>query len=341
MTIMLDDITGADKLYPFGQVKSVAHIRIGMLTILEKWQHFFDHVVLRSNNPAPIAEASVFSALDVPSFELLKSLAAGQKPKNEQLVSLGHAIDIFKNNEWALQQDFEMLTAGKVSQPLPGYVIAAAADKIFIEQGADIKPCFINAESGPVYISANATIMEGAMLRGPLFIGKKSVVKMGAKIYGATSVGPYSIAGGEIKNSVIMGYSNKAHDGYLGDSVLGEWCNLGAGTSNSNLKNNASPVRLLSPSGNQTTEAGIKCGLLMGDYSRSAINTSFNTGTIVGVCCHVFGEKPEKLVPDFSWGNERYDLQKALRDINNWKQLKGFEISKEEKISLQSIYNKT
>lgn len=340
MTIVLDDITGADKLFPFGQVKSIAHIRIGMLTILEKWQHYFEHVILLSEHEKPNGDSFTFSALDIPSLDLLKSLAAGHHHANGHFVSLTHASDIFKNNDWALRQDFEMLANNKTSQPLPPHVFATGKDNIFIEQGAQIHACFINAEAGPVYISEKAEIMEGAMLRGPLFIGKSSVVKMGAKIYGGTTIGPHCLSGGEIKNSVLTGFSNKAHDGYLGDSVLGEWCNLGAGTSNSNLKNNASHVMLFSHKGTEPVDAGTKCGLLMGDYSRCAINTSFNTGTIVGVSCNIFGSQPGKFVPNFTWGEEKYDLEKALRDINNWKKLKGFEITEDERISLISIFNK-
>lgn len=338
MTIVLDDITGANKLYPFGRVKSIAHIRIGMLTILEKWQHYFEQVILLSENKKTTGDTFTFSALDVPSLELLKSLASGHHHANGHFVSLNHASDIFKNNDWALRQDFEMLTNDKSSQALPKNIFATATDNIFLEPEAHIHPCFINAEAGPVYISEKAEVMEGAMLRGPIFIGKSAVVKMGSKIYGGTTIGPYCMAGGEIKNSVMMGFSNKAHDGYLGDSVLGEWCNLGAGTSNSNLKNNASNVMLISHKGEEPVDAGIKCGLLMGDYSRSAINTSFNTGTIVGVSCNIFGERPDKFVSDFSWGDEKYELGKALRDINNWKKLKGFEITEDERISLLSIY---
>ena len=182
--------------------------------------------------------------------------------------------------------------------------------------------------------------MEGCKIRGPFALGEKSVLKMGSKVYGATSVGPYCIVGGEIKNSVLFGFSNKAHDGYLGDSVIGEWCNLGAGTSNSNLKNNAGKIRIWTPKGE--INAGFKCGVLMGDYSRSSINTSFNTGTVVGACCNVFGGNlTPAYLPSFSWGNdgfERYEFDKALRDIENWKKLKGQEITENEKTILKYIF---
>ncbi len=161
------------------------------------------------------------------------------------------------------------------------------AKDIFIEQGARLAHCMLNASNGPIYIGKHAEIMEGSFIRGPFALCEGAVVKMGSKIYGATTIGPYCTVGGEIKNSVFLGYSNKAHDGYLGDAVIGEWCNLGAGTSNSNLKNNASDVKVWHNPSKDYIRAGIKCGLLMGDYSRAAINTSFNTGTVTGICANI------------------------------------------------------
>jgi len=211
---------------------------------------------------------------------------------------------------------------------------------VFLEEGATVKHCILNALNGPIYLGKNSEVMEGSMIRGPFALGEGSVVKMGAKIYGATTLGPWCMGGGEIKNSVMFGFSNKAHDGYLGDSVIGEWCNLGAGTSNSNLKNNAGKVRLWTPNGK--LEAGIKCGVLMGDYSRTAINTSINTGTVIGACCNVFGNglTPEH-VPNFSWGSdgiERYDLERAKNDVDAWKKLKGHEINEQEIKMLDYIF---
>jgi hypothetical protein len=168
---------------------------------------------------------------------------------------------------------------------------------------------------------------------------------MGATIYGATTIGPYSVVGGEIKNSVIFGYSNKAHEGYLGDAVLGEWCNLGAGTSNSNLKNNLGEIKVYNPFSANWINTGMKCGLFLGDYSRSAINTSFNSGTIVGICSNIFGNGlTPTYIPGFSWGYspiQKYQFEKALTDIINWKKLKNKTLSEEEIIQLQNIYNQT
>ena len=183
--------------------------------------------------------------------------------------------------------------------------------------------------------------MEGSMIRGPVAICEGATIKMGAKIYGATTIGPYCIAGGEIKNSILFGNSNKAHDGYLGDSVIGEWCNLGAGTSNSNIKNNASDVMVWTPYGQ--VNAGKKFGAMIGDYSRTAINTSINTGTVIGSCWNVFGQGlTPKYIPSFSWGSdgvERYKFEKALEDINNWMGLKHKQISDSEKFILKHIFD--
>jgi UDP-N-acetylglucosamine diphosphorylase/glucosamine-1-phosphate N-acetyltransferase len=184
-------------------------------------------------------------------------------------------------------------------------------------------------------------VMEGSMLRGPLSIGENAVVKMGTRIYGATTIGPHSTVGGEIKNSVIFGCSNKAHDGYLGDAVIGEWCNMGAGTSNSNVKNNAAEVAVYTPHG--PIKVGLKCGVMMGDYSRTAINTSINTGTVIGVSANVFGNGlTPKFIPSFSWGHDgiqRYKKEKALEDIRNWKKLKQQTLTETEEVILNHIFD--
>jgi hypothetical protein len=180
------------------------------------------------------------------------------------------------------------------------------------------------------------------MIRGPFAAGEKTVVKMGAKIYGATSAGPFCVLGGEIKNSVIFGYSNKAHDGYLGDSLIGEWCNIGAGSSNSNIKNSGGSVKIWNPLKKSFLNAGVKCGLIMGDYSRAAINTAFNTGTVIGPCCHVFGNgSTPPYLPSFSWGlnGELYAFDKAIQHINKWKKLKGLELDREEIKQLKTIFD--
>jgi UDP-N-acetylglucosamine diphosphorylase / glucose-1-phosphate thymidylyltransferase / UDP-N-acetylgalactosamine diphosphorylase / glucosamine-1-phosphate N-acetyltransferase / galactosamine-1-phosphate N-acetyltransferase len=234
-----------------------------------------------------------------------------------------------------------LLTKKRKSQRLPRSCKVIGKGKLFIEKGAIIQQAIFNTTAGPIYIGKNAEVMEGCMIRGPFAMGEGACLKMGAKVYAATTIGPYCIAAGEIKNAVMFGYSNKAHDGYLGDAVIGEWCNMGAGTTNSNMKNNAGDVRIWTPNGLKS--AGKKCGVLMGDYSRTVINTSINTGTVISVSCHVAGTGlSPKYIPSFSWGSEgvnRYQFEKALTDIEGWKKLKGHSLSENEKSILQHIFN--
>ena len=277
----------------------------------------------------------------VPSANFFKQLIKNPPtfPSTEDCKILEYPWQIFEYNSWAIRQDFEMLTAGRISSEISSTNKIICKENIFVEAGATINYSILNASDGPIYIAKNTEIQEGSLIRGPFALCEGSRVKMGTKIYGATTIGPYCLAGGEIKNSVLMGYSNKSHDGYLGDSVIGEWCNLGAGTSNSNLKNTAGTVKVWSNGKRNFIDAGNKCGLLMGDYSRCAINTSFNTGTVTGISCNIFGNVfPSKFIEDFTWGNEKYIFEKAISDINNWKKLKGLEITEEEIKSLKNIY---
>jgi UDP-N-acetylglucosamine diphosphorylase/glucosamine-1-phosphate N-acetyltransferase len=218
-----------------------------------------------------------------------------------------------------------LVTKGRKSQPISPTVQLVQLADIFIEEGAKLEFCTLNSSTGPIYVGKQAEIMEGSTIRGPFSIGFKSVLKMNSRVYGATSLGPNSLGGGEIKNSVMMGNSNKAHDGYLGDAVIGEWCNFGAGSSNSNLKNAAGNVKVWSMELDKMISVGQKCGVIMGDYSRLSINSSVNTGSVIGVCCTVFGAGllPRK-IPNFSWGVEgkRYNLDLAIKEINNWKIMK-------------------
>jgi UDP-N-acetylglucosamine diphosphorylase/glucosamine-1-phosphate N-acetyltransferase len=259
----------------------------------------------------------------------------------EPIHTIRYPWDIFQGNDWSIRQDFDLLTRKRKSKPISKTNRVTKPSQVFIEKGVKMENCTINASTGPVYIGAHAEVMDGSVIRGPFAMGEYSCLKMGAKVYGATTLGPYSIVGGEIKNSVLFGYSNKAHDGYLGDSVIGEWCNLGAGSSNSNLKNTASDVRVWTPHG--LVSAGKKCGVMMGDYSRTAVNTTINTGTVIGVCCNVFGSGlTPKYIPSFSWGSEglaRYSLEKVLPDNENWKQLKGQTLSDNEKSILTYIFD--
>ena len=224
----------------------------------------------------------------IPDPGLISSLSQKvQKNYVQHTNSLLNPVDILRYNEREIKNDFRLITEGRNSEPISS-TNKLSGSAIFLEPGAVVEHCYLNASEGPIYIGKDSLLMEGSMIRGPFAIGEKGLVKMGTKIYGATSAGPQCVLGGEIKNTVIFGYSNKAHDGYLGDSVIGEWCNLGAGSSNSNVKNSGGSVKLWDPINKSFIDGGLKCGLMMGDYSRSAINTSFNTGTVLGACCPCF-----------------------------------------------------
>lgn len=246
-------------------------------------------------------------------------------------------------NDELLRFDYGLLTHGRTSAPVSTTNRCIYPEKIFIEAGAIVEYAILNASTGPIYIGRDATIMEGSAIRGPFAMGNGSVLKMNSRIYGATTLGPYCMGGGEIKNSIMMGYSNKAHDGYMGDALIGEWCNWGAGTSNSNLKNTAGIVKFWSEAANDYLEAGYKCGVIMGDYSRTAINSSINTGTVIGISSNVFGDGLlPNIIPDFSWGCKgvTYRIDKALDDINNWKKLKNAVITEAEKNMLHHLHKK-
>lgn len=345
MNILLDDVPYNSGLFPFAQVRSLAHIRIGIYTIFEKWAFYFPGKVFISSEISDETlqntRFDIYPANIIPPHSFLKNISDKDHrlEMSEEAKTLHRPWELFLYNDWAIREDFEMITAGRVSKQLPGDCHAKRMKNIFIEEGAKISYSSINAENGPVYIGKDAEIMEGCLLRGPLSLGDNSLLKMGTKIYGATTIGPNCVAGGEIKNSILMEWSNKGHDGYLGDSVIGEWCNLGAGTSTSNLKNNASAVKVWVNDENGFVNAGTKCGLLMGSYSRSAINTSFNTGTVVGNSCNIFGTSFQpKFIDNFTWGDEEYLFEKALTDIISWKKLKGVHASSDERESLKNIY---
>jgi len=336
-------------LLPFTATRSILDIRVGILTMREKWERLLGpnqfRLVAPNDTDQPTLPANVLPT-EAFARHIRETLKKGPLTQDQidGMLQLADRIKypwhIFYYNAEAIKTDFALLRAERTSQPIPESVQTIHPDAIFIEEGARLQHCMLNASTGPIYIARDAEIMEGSLIRGPFAACEGAVVKMGAAIYGATTLGPATVAGGEIKNTVFFGYSNKGHDGYLGDSVIGEWCNLGAGTSNSNLKNNAGEVKVWHPASGTQIAAGLKCGLLMADYSRCAINTSFNTGTVVGVCCNIFGEKaPPKYIPDFSWGTEqKYEWDKALRDIDNWKKLKNQSLTDTEILSLSHIF---
>ncbi|MBL4577138.1 MAG: GlmU family protein, partial [Flavobacteriales bacterium] len=248
--------------------------------------------------------------------------------------------DIFSLNGEMIESDFSKLTLDSSSQTVSG-TNNVIGNNLFIEEGAKVECCTINTEQGPVYIGKNAEVMEGCLIRGPFALCEGSQVKMGAKIYGPTTVGPHSKIGGEVSNCVFQAYSNKGHDGFLGNSVVGEWCNLGADTNNSNLKNNYGEVKMWNYKERDFQNTGLQfCGLVMGDHSKAGINTMFNTGTVVGVSANVFGAGfPEKFIPSFSWGGAagftNFDLEKAKEVASKMYERRGLDFGKAD----QEIFN--
>jgi UDP-N-acetylglucosamine diphosphorylase/glucosamine-1-phosphate N-acetyltransferase len=386
--VFTEEFCQPENLFPLTLTRHVQDIRVGILTIRQKWEialgmpsfdkHEGDYkdsensitidesigndtVYLIHGNVLPTTRlVKQIKKLDHGEFISVgddesiayciskKDILNEQKIKVRKAIELEHELkeinfpwNIVQLNAWAIEQDVQLLKKKKKFQQLSSTNKAINSSNIFVEKGAQVEYCILNATDGPIYIAKDAMVMEGCLLRGPLAICEGATIKMGAKIYGATTIGPGCVAGGEIKNTVFFGHSNKSHDGYIGDAVVGEWCNMGAGTSCSNIKNTASDIMVWTPKG--LVNAGTKCGVVMGDYSRTAINTSINTGTMVGVSSHVYGNGlTPKYIPSFSWGSEgveRYDFEKALSNIANWKALKKQVLSENEKNVLKHIFD--
>lgn len=342
MNYILSDASYRNAFLPFTFTRPLCDIRIGIDTLREKWSVFLDRpcsalseAYLREKFPLIIEEDNiVINASYIPDKSL--SQAVAELGYGEMLVQdtewiayrsslvssdmdkadfkeirysgdtlqIRHTWDIFRLNGVVLEADFERITAGRHSEPLSPYNRVMHPERIFLERGAKVEHCILNASNGPIYIGKDAEVMEGSVIRGGFAMGHKSVVKMGAKIYGPTTVGPYCKIGGELNNVVLFGYSSKAHDGFLGHAVLGEWCNLGADTNNSNLKNNYAPVKLWSYESERFEDTGLQfCGLMMGDHSKTAINTMINTGSVIGVSVNLYSAGfPRNFIPSFSWG---------------------------------------
>ncbi len=262
-------------------------------------------------------------------------------------LKINYPWELFKNNGIEIENDFKLITHNRKSEKLSDTNNIINEKNIFIEKGASLEFVTLNAKNGPIYIGKEAEIMEGAVIRGPFAICENSAVKLSAKIYGPTTIGPYSKVGGEINNSIILGYSNKAHDGFIGNSVIGEWCNLGADTNNSNLKNNYAEVRIWNYPKQKFIKTGLQfCGLIMGDHSKCAINTMFNTGTVVGVNANIFGAGfPRNFIPSFSWGGSHgykdYALKKAFEVAKKVMERRNIQLDEVEKKILTHIYNET
>jgi UDP-N-acetylglucosamine diphosphorylase/glucosamine-1-phosphate N-acetyltransferase len=291
-----------------------------------------------------VSKSGKWVATKTTERELSKILLANHPPIDVEDVSfINNSINLLSLHKQFIQRDFEWVKANNKSGEIDETNKFINKDQIFIEPGATVLCSNLNATEGPIYIGKEALIMEGVGIRGPFVLGKNAVVKMNTSIYGTTTIGPNCIAGGEIKNSILMGYSNKGHDGYLGDSIIGFWCNLGAGTSNSNIKNTAGDIQMWNESKQLWETIGQKMGMLVGDYTRFAIQSSINTGSYIGVCANIFGNGllPKNL-PNFTWGiTKGYRLDEIFEDINNWKKLKGKAISDEEKDIIKYLHHLT
>ena len=265
----------------------------------------------------------------------------------KDIVKINWPWEIFSLNGQAIESDFKWVTKNRKSQPISSTNNLLGKENIFIEEGASLEFATLNATTGPIYIGKDSEIMEGSLVRGPFVLCEHSALKLGAKIYGPTTIGPHCKIGGEVNNSVIFGYSNKAHDGFLGNSVIGEWCNLGADTNNSNLKNNYAEVRLWNYETEKFIKTGLQfCGLFMGDHSKCAINTMFNTGTVVGVSVNIFGEGfPRNFVPSFSWGGAHgfsvYSIDKAFEVAEKVMDRRGLKFTDIDRSILTRIFEMT
>lgn len=361
MNFILFDGPERNNLLPFTFTRPVADIRVGILSLREKWEKHlnastttqtqdylsekFSKVEVDKNiriNPAYLPTANLTGI--VKNLKENQALFDEEQPiayfcsnnqeinfddfeiiqyAHDDLLKISNTWDLFRLNGEAIECDFKLLTEGRKSQPIPESVFCVNKENIFLEEGAKVELASLNASSGPIYIGKYAEIMEACAVRGPFALCEHSTLKMGAKIYGPTTIGPHSKVGGEVNNSVIFGYTNKAHDGFLGNSVIGEWCNLGADTNNSNLKNNYAEVRLWNYNTENFARTGLQfCGLMMGDHSKCGINTMFNTGTVVGVSANIFGSGfPRNFIPSFSWG--------GAAGMTTFKTDKAFEVARE------------
>ncbi|MFC2104113.1 GlmU family protein [Bacteroidota bacterium] len=302
-----------------------------------------DEVLIKNNKVIAIKLAEH----SVTSFNYLDLSKYTNREYIDDIIEIVWPWDIFRLNEENIKFDFELLTKGRKSTQISTTNNLLGQENIFIEEGAKIEFATLNATTGPIYIGKDSEIMENSVIRGPFALCDHSVLKIAAKIYGPTTIGPYSKVGGEINNSVIFGYSNKAHDGFLGNSVIGEWCNLGADTNNSNLKNNYAEVRVWNYESERFIKTGLQfCGLIMGDHSKCAINTMFNTGTVVGVNANIFGDGfPRNFVPSFSWGGASgftvYGINKAFEVAEKVMERRDVSLDETEKNILKEIFERT
>ena len=385
MNYILFDGPARNALLPFTFTRPVADILIGIMTIRQKWEMRLGSTTttiteeyLSEKYPMVEMEENVMINASflpnailvemVSNLEINQAIFKGEDViafytyENQQEVNFdtyeiiefeGDSIrventwDIFSKNDAAIREDFEFLSKDRKSQLIPKSVNVIAKENIFIEEGAKLEFVTLNASTGPIYIGKDSEIMEGTTIRGPFALCENASVKMASKIYGATTVGSHSRIGGEVKNSVIFSYSNKGHEGYLGDSVIGEWCNMGADSNNSNLKNNYEEVKLWSYETEGFEKTGLQfCGLMMGDHSKCGINTMFNTGTVVGVSANIFCSGfPRNFVPSFSWGGSAgfttYITKKAFETARLVMKRKNIDFDEKEAAILGHVFEET
>ncbi len=383
--IVFDDPLLVEELYPFTLTRPIGEIRVGMLTLTEKWEKYLDTKAsfltrdylsakypLHSKPDNLLVNGAVcgtphlaeaISALKDNHALMKAGTRIAARSQNALLPSNGfHEIEypgaitcidqvwkIFHHNGAEIRSDFELVTKGRLSCAMddPHTVVYGEKGQIFLEEGAQVKAAILNAENGPIYLGKNAQVQEGAIIRGPFALGEGAQVNMGAKVRGDTTLGPYSKVGGEVSNTVIFGHSNKSHDGFLGNSVIGEWCNLGADTNTSNLKNNYENVKIWNYAKGAFKDTGLQfCGLMMGDHSKCGINTMFNTGTVVGVGSNIFGDGfPRTFIPSFAWGGaagfSTFQLPKMLETAIRVMQRRGMAMGENDKVILQAVFNIT
>lgn len=385
MTINLFDDSAAISLRPLTFTRPVADLRVGIMTIAEKWEKYsltvpgyctapylsIKYVAHKDAdtfiNGSICPDEQVFDAihslktgevLSQGSIIIAYKLNAGESLSLDQAAQLQQVLydglisrvlfpeDIFKINDAQLRADFKIITNGRTSARISATNIILGED-IFIEEGAEAECSTFNSLGGPIYLGKNSQVWEGTNIRGSFALGESSQVKMGSKIYGQTTIGPFSRVGGEINNAVIWGYSSKGHEGYLGNSVMGQWCNIGADSNNSNLKNNYDEVKLWDYETGSFRKTGLQfCGLIMGDHAKCGINTMFNTGTVAGVSANIFGAGyPRNFIPDFSWGGPQgfdvYNLNKMFETTKKVFERRNIELNQIEKDILAAIFELT
>jgi len=386
MTIVLFDEERARKnLLPLTFTRPVCEIRIGILTIKEKWEtamhatvsyltqthlskkfplHTGGETLYVNGKICPdfalintikklrvkqaIYKGDTLVAFFGSAFDLSDSINHDKIEYTENIFEINQLWEIFQKNGEAIQSDFDLITKNRKTQVLSDSVtVIGNRSHVFIEENAKAEACILNTKGGPIYIGKDAEIMEGSAVRGPFSLGEHSTLKLSTKIYGATTIGPHCKVGGEVSNSVIFGYSNKAHDGFMGNSVVGEWCNFGADSNVSNLKNNYGSVKLYNYAQEKMVNTGLQfCGLIMGDHSKSGINTMFNTGTVVGICSNIYGSGfPPTHIESFSWGGSEgfvvYKLEKLFETEEKVYERRGIAFSEVEKELLSAVFAKT